>query len=462
MARDTGGPTMERRDNDIERRSRLVSGGWTGSGPVVYWMSRDQRINDNWALLKAQQEAMLHDRGLVVVFCLVDDFPHAEQRAYHFLLTGLAELQRGLAQLQISLVMVHGDPAEVLVPWLRQIDAHSLIGDFDPLRIKRRWQRQIAAAVDLPFYEVDAHNVIPAWIASTKREYAAATFRPKFRRLVDDFLTEIPPPIRHPSASGVMAPPIEVNQVLTRIHNRRAAPVSWLKPGAQAGHEAMRRALTERLPGYATRRNNPCLDGQSALSPYLHFGQISAQRLALLVTGSNLADEDRQAFLEELLVRRELADNFCLYETEYDRFSAFPEWARISLDKHRQDRRDYRYRLDELEHAATHEALWNACQQDLVSSGKLHGYLRMYWAKKILEWTSDPEEALDAAITLNDRYSLDGRDPNGFTGIAWSIGGVHDRAWPERPIFGKIRFMNERGCRRKFDVDAYIAGVARR
>ena len=175
---------------------------------------------------------------------------------------------------------------------------------------------------------------------------------------------------------------------------------------------------------------------------------------------SKLSAETKENFLEELVVRRELADNFCLYESAYDRFDGFPDWARQTLNQHRSDKREYLYTLNEFERGKTHERLWNACQQDLIRSGKLHGYLRMYWAKKILEWTPDPETALDYAIILNDRYSLDGRDPNGYTGIAWSIGGVHDRAWRERPVFGKIRYMNEAGCRRKFDVDSiYVPSI---
>jgi deoxyribodipyrimidine photo-lyase len=204
------------------------------------------------------------------------------------------------------------------------------------------------------------------------------------------------------------------------------------------------------------------MDGQSGLSPYLHFGQLSPQRLAWLVARSVLPAEAKDPFLEELIVRRELADNFCLFEPFYDQFAGFPDWARTTLNQHRQDKREYLYSLADLEAGTTHERLWNACQRDLIRNGRLHGYLRMYWAKKILEWTADPETALEYAITLNDRYSLDGRDPNGYAGIAWSIGGVHDRAWRERSVFGKIRYMNIAGCRRKFDVDGYINSVDKR
>ena len=179
-----------------------------------------------------------------------------------------------------------------------------------------------------------------------------------------------------------------------------------------------------------------------------------------MVLATKAAEEVTESFLEELIVRRELSDNYCLYEKNYDNMEGFSEWAQTTLNQHRKDTRDYCYSLEPLEKGQTHELLWNCCQRDLVENGKLHGFLRMYWAKKILEWTADPETALEYAITLNDRYSIDGHDPNGYTGVAWSIGGVHDRAWCERPVFGKIRYMNEAGCRRKFDVKTYIAALS--
>ena len=191
-----------------------------------------------------------------------------------------------------------------------------------------------------------------------------------------------------------------------------------------------------------TDRNDPLKNGQSGLSPYLHFGQIAAQRVALEVMGSAGPTDARKAFLEELIVRRELSDNFCFYNPRYDRVDGFPAWARATLDRHRRDPRDYLYTPEQFEQARTHDDLWNAAQREMVRTGKMHGYLRMYWAKKILEWTPSPEEALKIAITLNDRYELDGRDPNGYAGIAWSLGGVHDRPWGERKVFGMIRYMS--------------------
>lgn len=448
---------MDKRNIDIWRRGRIVSKGSYGDGPVIFWMSRDQRADDNWALLWAQQEALAHKKGLAVVFCLVPDYPGASLRHYLFLLKGLQELQRKLTDLNIPFHILKGEPIELLPSFLRYHDANLLVSDFDPLRIKRRWQNEIRSRVTMPYYEVDSHNIIPAWVTSEKKEYAAYTIRPKIRRLLDDYLTDFPRLQHHPFYCAVKKTPIDLHSLTAGIKDKHIGELTWIQPGERAAHRAMQQALDSLLPNYATDRNDPCKKAQSGLSPYLHFGHLAPQKLALLATSHpDLSTESREAFLEELIVRRELADNFCLYEPRYDSFDGFHPWAQKSLNEHRGDTRDYTYTLTEFEQARTHDQLWNSCQLDLASGGKLHGYLRMYWAKKILEWSESPEEAMIIAIELNDRYSLDGRDPNGYAGIAWSIGGVHDRAWAERPILGKVRYMNSAGCRRKFDVDLYI------
>jgi len=221
----------------------------------------------------------------------------------------------------------------------------------------------------------------------------------------------------------------------------------------------MRRFIDEDLSRYDDERNDPTKHAQSGLSPYLHFGQLSAQRLAREVQPSSVPREAKAAFLEELIVRRELSDNFCLWHRDYDLQTCFPDWAKRTLNEHRADPREYIYSYNQLRDAETHDSLWNAAQKELVIRGTMPGYLGMYWAKKILEWTESPETAMECAVSLNDTYQLDGRDPNGYAGVAWSIGGVHDRAWGEREVFGKVRFMSYNGCRRKFDVDAYIKSV---
>ena len=272
------------------------------------------------------------------------------------------------------------------------------------------------------------------------------------------FLEDFPAPARHPVGWAGERPEIPWKELPATPGIDPAVPeVTWISPGERQARGALRHFLERKLQFYGERRNDPTLDGQSDLSPYLHFGQLGAQRVALEVESRRGHDASREAFLEELIVRRELADNFCFYQPHYDTFAGFPAWAQKTLNQHRGDRREHLYSAAELESGRTHDELWNAAQGDMVRRGKMHGYMRMYWAKKILEWTASPEEAQAVAIYLNDRYELDGRDPNGYAGIAWSIGGVHDRAWFERPVFGKIRYMSYNGCRNKFKVEAYIS-----
>jgi deoxyribodipyrimidine photo-lyase len=439
-------------------RIRLVKKGDDTGGPVVYWMTREQRVADNWALLLARNIAVEHKRPLVVVFCLVPDYPGATIRHYGFMLKGLQEVEQKLRKLKIPFVLLQGNPPDILPGYLAKTKVAFLVTDFDPLKIKRAWQRDVEAGIKGSFYVVDGHNIIPCWHASPKQEYGAYTLRPKLKKLLPDFLCDFPTLLPHPIGSkNVSAAPIDWNKVYSFVADHSVKEVDWLIPGEKAANEAIKVFVRDELQAYNEKRNDPNLDGQSNISPYLHFGHISPQRVALLVSEAMVNAEEKEAFLEELIVRRELADNFCFYNENYDRFAGFPDWARKSLDEHRADRREYHYSLDTFEQARTHDELWNAAQHQMMERGKMHGYMRMYWAKKILEWSASPEKAMATAVYLNDRYELDGRDPNGYAGIAWSIGGVHDRAWQERPVFGKVRYMNYAGCARKFDVKQYIA-----
>lgn len=429
-------------------------------GPVLYWLSRDQRAQDNWALLHAQQLALDHQAPLAVVFNLVPRFLQAAYRQYDFLLRGLKETAARLEQHNIPFFLLQGDPAETIPAFLKNCRAGALVADFDPLRLKRQWKSQVMERLQIPLVEVDTHNIVPCWVASPKLEFAAYTLRPKIQRLLPDFLTDLPPLQNHLFPWTDPRPSIDWSQVLAGITaDPNVPPVTWCQPGEAEARERLQTFIRRGLRQYDSDRNDPTLSGQSDLSPYLHFGHISAQRVAWEVQQTDAPQAAKQAFLEELIVRRELSDNFCYYNPDYDTFGGFPEWAQKTLNQHRADPRDYVYSLMAFESGQTHDALWNAAQREMVLRGKMHGYLRMYWAKKILEWTPSPEEALRIAIYLNDRYELDGRDPNGYVGVAWSLGGVHDRAWGERPVFGKIRYMSLSGCRRKFKVDQYIAWV---
>jgi len=430
------------------------------TGSVIYWMSRDQRVHDNWALLHAQELAQEARVAVAVVFCLVPEFLNATIRQYGFMLRGLEEVEHDLAARKIPFFLLTGSPEKTLPGFLRTTGAGLLVTDFDPLRIKQAWRHAVARKIQIPLLEVDAHNIVPCRVASPKQEYGAYTIRPKLKRLLPRFLTEFPALKRHPFSWQGTTEPVDWAAARKSLKVKLAVPeVSWLLPGEKAARQALRSFIERRLPRYAEDRNDPALLGQSDLSPYLHFGQLSAQRAALSVIKSNAERKSKDAFLEELIIRRELSDNFCLYNSSYESSACFPAWSRNSFAKHRMDRREHLYTLKEFEEARTHDDLWNAAQTEMKKRGKMHGYLRMYWAKKILEWAETPEQAMAIAIYLNDTYELDGRDPNGYAGIAWSIGGVHDRAWGERRIFGKVRYMSYEGCRSKFDVQAYIEQV---
>ncbi len=444
-------------------RIRMLKQGKDMPGPVVYWMSRDQRTKDNWALLYAQTIAIEKRSPLLVLFCLVPDFLGATMRQYSFMLTGLSRLEKDLLSKNIGFCLLQGSPEQELPRFLRNKKCSILITDFDPLKIKKRWKEAVVSKIDIPFYEVDAHNIVPCWTASGKREYAAYTLRPKIERLLSEHLTEFPPLKKHPFRMPWKSCSTDWNSVQKDLRaDASVSEIKWLIPGERAASKALRDFMQRKLDHYMSLRNDPTKDCQSNLSPYLHFGQISAQRVALEIKISEAKKVAKEAFLEELIVRRELSDNFCFYTDDYDNCNGFPDWAKKTLHAHQKDKREYIYTPEQFETSRTHDDLWNAAQTGMVRKGKMHGYLRMYWAKKILEWTASPEEAMETAVYLNDRYELDGRDPNGYAGIAWSIGGVHDRAWNERKIFGKVRYMSYNGCRSKFDVKACITMAGER
>lgn len=434
----------------------LNNGEINKHGPVVYWMSRDQRVSDNWALLFSISKANELKVPLHVVFSLTPNFLNAGLRHYSFMLHGLKEVEEELKNIGIAFNLLYGNPESSIPEFVESLKASILVSDFDPLKVKIQWKHSVNSKISIMHLEVDAHNVVPCRIASQKVEFGAHTIRTKINKLLGTYLVAYPdiPLLKYKAESS----PINWNYALNWLKpSPDVTVVDWITPGETAAINAMNSFLNVGLAGYSENRNNPLLNAQSGLSPYLHFGQLSAQRLAVEVAKSTAPDKDKSDFLDELIVRRELSDNFCLYNENYDNVEGFHSWAKKSLAEHSNDEREYIYSLNQFEKAQTHDNLWNAAQQQMVKTGKMHGYMRMYWAKKILEWTISIEEAMRIAIYLNDKYSLDGRDPNGYAGIAWSIGGVHDRAWAERPVFGKVRYMNYNGCKRKFDVEKYIS-----
>ncbi|HSB12543.1 MAG TPA: deoxyribodipyrimidine photo-lyase [Blastocatellia bacterium] len=440
-----------RRDGDPDPEGRVV----------VYWMQRAQRALDNPAFDVAIKAANELRRPVAVFFGLHPGYPNANLRHYAFLIEGLSELARQVEDRGARFVF-RAYPQHSLIRFCDDIRPCLVVGDENPLREPESWRRSAKNKLRAPFWTVDADVVVPTGLFP-KEEYAARTLRPKIQRLTEVFLqpSENPQAVhRWPDDQRPGSQPIEGERLLDALPlDRSASPVTSFKGGSAQGLRRLERFITERLADYDKNRNLPHLSGTSELSAYLHFGQISPIRVALAVRGADAPEASKAAFLEELIVRRELAVNYVARNPRYDRFAGCPDWARSTLTRHSADPRPHVYSETDLESASTHDPLWNAAHAEMVTTGRMHGYLRMYWAKKILEWTETPEAAFGIAVKLNDRYELDGRDPNGYAGISWAICGKHDRPWARRDVFGTVRYMSAAGMARKFDADAYIEKV---
>lgn len=362
-------------------RFRLLRQGPDRSGPVFYWMHREHRAADNWGLLWAQKLALARGAPLAVAHCLDPAYPGAALRHFVFLLAGLRQTEAALRALGIPLLSCLGDPAQGIPILAHKIKAAALVLDFDPLRHKQSWGRAVAEAVEATVWEADSRNIVPCRQASDKKEWAARTLRPKIHRLLPEYLEEPPALGPHPHPWPAKVSAAHWDRTLTALApDPSVPPVDQLESGEAAAARALDDFVTARLPRYADKKNDPNAAAVSLLSPYLHFGQPSSLRAALAVSRSGA--QARDVFLEELIVRRELADNFCLHKPAYDRFQGFPDWARRTPDKHRHDRREYVYGRDELEAGQTHDPLWNAAQLQMTATGHMHGWLRMYCAKK--------------------------------------------------------------------------------
>jgi len=452
---------------------------------IVYWMQRDVRTVDNWALLYANWLAELHHVPLQVMYCLhpppTEELESAlppkimlETKMTHrhgsFMLGGLKCVHADLKARNIPLhVLMPSSPATVghaVLQLFNTVQPAMVICDFSPLRQYRDWmEHQTAPKIQhIPMIQVDAHNVVPVWHASPKREVGARTLRPKLHKLVGTFLTDYPPVVSDSAASHNLALPItcpdfDLETYISYLDmDMSVPPVPWAKPGTEYAMTQFETFTKNGLPQFDQLRNNPNLPQIcSNLSPWINHGHVSFQRLAILVKKLNKYANGTASYIEEGMVRRELSDNFVYYApTNYDDLTAAADWAQQTLEQHATDPREWLYSTKELTDAQTHDGLWNAAQLQLTTQGTMHGFLRMYWAKKILEWTASPVIALRTAQYLNDKYALDGNDPNGFVGVAWSIMGIHDMGWKEREIFGKIRYMNYAGCQRKFKVDEFV------
>ena len=313
---------------------------------------------------------------------------------------------------------------------------------------------------DVPLAQVDAHNIVPAWILSDKQAYQAQQLRPKFINHLPDFLTHFPDVAFHPHKFVAKCERVDWKFLMHDVAiDRSVEEVPGIAAGSKAAILALEHFIVNHLKDFETYKNNPTKDVSPNLSHYFHFGHLSAQRAYVEVQKWEAKKDYKDSvngFYEEAVIRREMSDNYCLYNNKYDCLSGAYDWAIISLNEHRKDKRAFIYPEKELENASTHDELFNAATIQLKSEGRMHRYMKMYWPKKIQEWTASPEEAIEISNRLLNKYAYDARDPESYLAVMWSICGLHDRPWPSRPIIGKIRTMMFEGCKKKFDVPAFI------
>lgn len=439
----------------------LVEGPPAPGDRVLYWMQAAQRAHGNPAL----EHAILLARGLdlpvLVVLGLASDFPEANRRHYRFMLEGLREVRDSLRERGILLVVRRGSPDQVAREAAQR--AAVVVVDRGYLRVQEQWRRSFLAGLDRPVVQVEGEVVVPLETASGKAEFAARTLRPRIHRNLDRFLVPMHEQAVERTSLGLEEGGVDLDDLEGLLEDLgvdgSAPPVAPpLRGGTKVARAAFERFLSERLARYVQNRNQPQEGDVSGMGPYLHFGQISPVELALRTLDVGRG-ADLEAFLEQLVVRRELAANFVRYTAGYDRYEeAVPEWARRTLAAHAPDPRVPCYTLEDLEAARTHDRYWNAAMREMILTGTMHNAMRMYWGKKVLEWSPTPELAFRWLLALNNRYFLDGRDPNSFAGVAW-IFGRHDRPWGERAIYGTVRCMMASGLERKGDPEAYVRKV---
>jgi len=428
---------------------------------VLYWMQQSQRAACNHALEHAVARANALGLPLRVGFGLTDGYPEANARHYRFMLEGLRETAAALAGRGIPLVARRGSPDAVALALAR--GAAEIVCDRGYLRHQRDWRREVAAHAACPVVEVEADAVVPVALASSKAEWAARTIRPRIHAHLDEMLVGAPalPLLRTGGDAAARGLALDdVDGLLARLAiDRGVPPVPHLfRGGTREARRRLAAFVAGPLRGYGDGRARLEQPAVSHLSMYLHFGQISPVEVALAARGARGARAGAAAFLEELIVRRELALNFVARNPTYDRWDAIPAWARATLARHARDPRRPRYRRAQLERAATGDRYWNAAMRDMRYTGYLHNRMRMYWGKKILEWTDEPERAHALALALNNRYFIDGRDASSYANVGW-IFGLHDRPWGERPIYGTVRSMTAAGLERKGDMPAFVAAV---
>ena len=428
---------------------------------VLYWMQASQRAEDNYALEYAVQKANELKKPLLVAFGLMDDYPEANLRHYVFMLEGLKETQASLKRRKIKMVVQRGSPDEVAAKLGK--DAALVVTDRGYLTIQSEWREQVTEKLSCSLIQIEDNVVVPVDLVSNKREYAARTIRPKINKHLMDFLVDLTTTAVDKSSLNLSVESVDLSDphnLAKGLKLEQAVPPAsqFFMGGTTQAKTILRTFLDNKFSDYDKNRNQPQTDDVSHMSKYLHFGQVSPVYVAQEIRHSSGSQANIESYIEELVVRRELAMNFTNFTPNYDSYSCLPDWAKKTLEEHKDDAREYIYTRDELENAQTHDEYWNAAMNEMRYTGYMHNYMRMYWGKKILEWTNTPQYAFQTALYLNNKYFLDGRDANSFTGVAWCFGN-HDRAWTERAVFGKIRYMNANGLKRKADPDAYVEKV---
>ncbi len=450
-----------------DERIKTLNDKQTRAGKyVLYWMQSSQRAEYNYALEFAIQQANELNLPLLVGFGIMDDYPDANLRHYTFMLQGLQDTQKTLAKRGIKMVVQHGNPADVAIKLSK--DAALVVVDRGYLKPAKSWREKAAKEMSCKLIQVETDVVVPVDSVSDHAEFAARTIRPKITRLLDKFIQPVEKVrLKHKSLELAISG-FDLSDI-TKLANRlkldkSVLPVDTPYSGGQTtARKTFSEFLEHRFKTYVPNRNQPQTSDTSYMSRYLHFGNISPLEIVFMLKekGSvtkTLGQENIDSYIEEVIVRRELAINFCNFNPNYDSYDCIPTWAKKTLNEHRHDQRTYLYSLEQLEKAETHDSYWNAAQKEQIYTGYMHNYMRMYWGKKILEWSATPEEAFKNALYLNNKYFIDGRNANGFVGVAWCFG-LHDRPWGERAIFGMVRYMNAAGLEGKADPKAYVKKV---
>lgn len=428
---------------------------------IIYWMQASQRVNYNQALETAIRIANKRSLPLLTYFELNTEYPEANLRHYYFMLEGLQEVQQKLKDMGINLVI--GFPDSDRYPDLKFLarDASMVITDYGYLNFQTKWREKYAHELPCLMLQVESDVVVPVESVSNKEEFSISSFRKKIQRQLADYLqpVEMSNPIKPSSGIRISSFPIDdLRKSISQLSiDDSVPPAFYLVGGESKANDLLDKFINEKINRFGSLRNNPTRDFSSHMSPYLHFGQISPLYIALKLK-AEAPSEAYRLYLEELIVKRELAINYVFYNNNYDQFEGLPKWAKSTLEAHQADSRKVIYSIAELEHSLTHDQLWNAAQQEMMVTGEMQGLMRIYWAKKILEWSPTPQEAFQHCLYLNNKYQLDGRDPNSYAGIGWCFG-LHDRAWKERPIYGKVRYMDEKNLVKKYDMEKYIERI---